>query len=74
MIHASDYTAERWPADERPGGQHVGTMPEGVRVTHKNTGLVAIVDVSRSGHINRAIALDMIMAGLTHPDFTRYAK
>lgn len=50
------------------GGQHVGT-DNGVKVTHKPSGIVAIVNSGRSQHTNRTIAVDMIMAALTHPKF-----
>lgn len=52
-----------------PGGQQVGTMPMGVEVRHKPTGLVARCQSDRSQHINRTIAMDMILAALTHPRF-----
>lgn len=53
---------------EHPGGQHVGT-PTGVRITHLPTGLVAVCKTERSQHRNKAIALDMILGGLTSPMF-----
>jgi protein subunit release factor A len=51
-----------------PGGQHVGTET-GVRVTHLPSGLSAECKTERSQHRNRAIALDMIMGGLTSPHY-----
>lgn len=49
-----------------PGGQHVGTMPYGVKITHLPTGLVAICEVERrSVHRCRQIAMDMLLGGLT---------
>ncbi len=50
------------------GGQHVGT-DNGVKVTHEPSGIVAIVNSGRSQHTNRTIAMDMIMAAITHPKF-----
>jgi protein subunit release factor A len=49
-----------------PGGQHVG-VETGIRVTHLPSGLTAECDSERSQHRNRAIALDMILGGLTSP-------
>ena len=51
-----------------PGGQHVGTSP-GVKITHLPTGLIAICDSNRSQHRNKAIAMDMLLGGLTSPGF-----
>ncbi len=51
-----------------PGGQHVGT-PTGVKVVHLPTGLIAICQNSRSQHRNRGVAVRMIEAALTDPDF-----
>jgi protein subunit release factor A len=50
------------------GGQHVGA-DSGVRVTHIPTGLVAECDSERSQHRNKQICLDMILGGLTSPNF-----
>ncbi len=67
-IPGSDLLIERWPVVP-VGGQHVGTGPNGVKITHLPTGLVAMCDTERSQHRNRTIALDMIMGGLTSPGF-----
>ena len=61
-----DIEISPWPVQT---GQVVG-VSVGVRVIHKPTGILAIVNHSRSQHINRAIALDMIESALTHPRFT----
>ena len=65
-IPLKDLTFESWPP-RAMGGQHVGTGPNGVKVTHLPTGLVACCDIARSQHINRLIAAYMILAALTHP-------
>lgn len=57
------YKIEMWPPRER-GGQHVGTGPHGIQVTHLETGLVAFCDVHRSPFKNREVALSMIEWGL----------
>lgn len=65
MINPEDLKVEvsrRYP----PGGQHVGTE-QGVKVTHLPSGLVAECRTERSQHRNKAIALDMILGGLTSP-------
>ena len=63
-----DLKIEVWPPRDR-GGQHVGTTSRGVRVEHLPTGLVAICTEASSQRINKEIAMDMIMAALTHPKF-----
>lgn len=47
-----------------PGGQHVGTYSR-IRVTHLPSGLMAECETERSQHRNKAIAIDMILGGLT---------
>ena len=58
----------RMKIDDARGGQHVGT-DYGVLVTHEPTGVSAYVNVGRSQHGNREIAIDMILSALTHPRF-----
>ena len=69
MIDPADLKVEHWPPRKPPGGQHVGTGPAGIKVTHLPTGIEACVDIGRSQFINREIAMDMILAALTHPRF-----
>lgn len=54
-----------------PGGQHVGIGRSGVKVTHMPSGTVAICESCRSQHLNRAVAIRMIEAAITDPDFGR---
>jgi protein subunit release factor A len=54
--------------DRGKGGQHVGTEC-GIRVTHLPSGLTAECKTERSQHRNKAIALDMILGGLTSPHY-----
>lgn len=56
------------PGIHQKGGQHVG-MPSGVQVTHIPSGVKAYVDIGRSQHTNKMIAMDMITAAITHPKF-----
>lgn len=69
LIDLEHLTIESWPPPKPPGGQHVGSGPSGVKVTHNPSGIVAFVDIGRSRFTNREIALDMIAAALTHPRF-----
>jgi len=46
------------------GGQHVGIIPRGVKVTHIPTGLFASCSVERSQMRNRDVCLEMIEYGL----------
>jgi len=69
MIDPSDIKTEAWPPRKSPGGQHVGSGPSGVKITHISSGIEAAVDIGRSQHINRLIAIEMIEAAITHPKF-----
>jgi peptide chain release factor 2 len=70
MTDISDEEIEIEPYPLRQiGGQHVGTGPSGVKMTHIPSGLVAIANSDRSQHRNRAIAYDMLMGGLTSPHY-----
>lgn len=69
MIPPEDVKVESWPPRKSMGGQHVGTGPSGVKVTHLPTGIEACVEISRSQFDNRSIAMDMILAAITHPRF-----
>ncbi|WBT40182.1 peptide chain release factor-like protein [Hyphomicrobium sp. DMF-1] len=51
------------------GGQHVGVDPCDVKVTHIPTGITATVGFCRSQHRNRIVAVGMIEAALTDPEF-----
>lgn len=53
---------------QSPGGQYAGTPPTAVRVTHLPTGLVAQA-YQRSQHRARGVAVRMIEAALTDPQF-----
>jgi protein subunit release factor A len=68
LIDPADVKVEHWPPRQK-GGQHVGVSPAGVKVTHLPTGIEAFVDIGRSQFINREIAMDMVLAALTHPRF-----
>ena len=65
MINDGDLQIEPWP--QRGGGQQVGPGPQGVKVTHEPTGITVTVDVGRSQHRNRMIALDALAGALTSP-------
>lgn len=67
LIRPEDLKVESWPPRPKPGGQHVGSGPSGVRVMHIPTGIKACVDLGRSQFTNREIAVNMIEAALTHP-------
>lgn len=60
---------EIYPPRENKGGQHVGYTSSGVKVTHLPSGIIAIVTNGRSQHINRMVALDMIVSAITHPNY-----
>ena len=58
-----DLKIESYP-DRKPGGQVVGIMTTGIRVTHLPTNLVASCEAQRSQTKNRVVALAMIEYGL----------
>lgn len=68
-IDQSDIRVESWPPQQSVGGQHVGTGPSGIKITHIPSGIEACVGIGRSPHVNRLIAIDMIEAAITHPRF-----
>ena len=51
------------------GGQHVGTGNTGVRLTHAPTGIIICVNVGRSQHRNKQIAMDALLGALTSPHY-----
>lgn len=65
-IPPEDLLIETYPPRQR-GGQHCGFSGSGVQITHLPSGLIAIAKHNRSQHRNKAVALDMILAGLTTP-------
>jgi peptide chain release factor 2 len=67
MIPSSDLRVES-VLPESLGGQHVGYTGSTVRVTHVPTGTVSQV-TSRSQHRARGVAIRMIEAALTDPEF-----
>lgn len=69
-VHASDLEISIWPPS-KVGGQHVGTS-NGVKIVHLPTGLEAVSIAERSQHLNRQIAMDMILGGITSPALRHY--
>ena len=66
MIDPKDLLIKPYPI-RGIGGQQVGTAC-GVMITHIPTEITAIVCTHRSQFKNRNIAMDMILAALTHKD------
>lgn len=66
-IPAEDLRVSAYP-DRQAGGQHVG-ISTGVEIEHIPTGTVARCRAARSQHTNKLIAMEMILAALTHPRF-----
>lgn len=56
------------PGIDARGGQHVRGH-SGVRITHIPSDMQAYVDIGRSQHDHKMIAMDMILAAITHPRF-----
>ncbi len=66
-IPVMDLRVSTWPPRDR-GGQHVG-ISSGIEIEHLPTGILARVDIGRSQFRNKEIAMDMILAAITHPRF-----
>ena len=64
MIDPAHLQVEVWPP-RQTGGQIVGTGPNGIRITHKPSGIIATCETERSQHKNKQIAMAMIEGGLT---------
>lgn len=62
-MNESDLKIESYPVIS-PGGQRVGVIRSGVKVTHVPTGLIAISDCERSQLKNKNVAMGMIEYGL----------
>lgn len=67
-----EYIIEHYPTT-KIGGQHVGKVSAGIKVTHKPSGLIAICDIERSQTKNRDIAIAMIEAGLEKINWNHHA-
>lgn len=70
MIPTEELKTETLRRDQR-GGQHVGSDPCDVKVTHIPTGISATVGCCRAQHRNRSIAIRMIELALDDPEFGR---
>jgi protein subunit release factor A len=58
-----EYIIEYYPP-RNAGGQHVGIISKGIKITHIPSGLIAICDMGRSQMRNKETAMRMIAAGL----------
>ncbi len=67
-MRPEDLKIETYP-DRKPGGQVVGLMSTGIRVTHLPTNLIASCEAQRSQSKNRLTALAMIEYGLAELDW-----
>lgn len=67
LIPPNDLKVEAVSSREK-GGQHVGYVNCPIKVTHLPTGISATVEM-RSQHRSRQVAVEMIEAALTSPNF-----
>jgi len=58
-----EYIIEYYPP-RNAGGQHVGIISKGIKITHIPSGLIAISECERSQLKNKNIAMGMIEYGL----------
>ena len=49
---------------EKPTGQQVGIPPHDIRVTHKDSGIIAQCGIYGSYHKNREVAMRMVSLGV----------
>lgn len=70
-IPAEDIKIEVYPIPgiHERGGQHC-SYPSGVRITHIASGVQAYVDIGRSQHINKMIAMDHDPCGDHSPEIS----
>jgi protein subunit release factor A len=68
-MNADDPRIEPWSLRNRRGGPACRHRPHGIKVTHMPSGIEACVDIGQSQFANRAIAIKMIEATITHPRF-----
>lgn len=68
MSDIKDLKIEYYPPVSK-GGQHVGVVRTGIKVTHIPTGLIAIVECERSQIKNRNIAIGMINHALNQMNY-----
>jgi protein subunit release factor A len=69
LINSDDLKIESWPPRQNLGGQHVGSGPDGIKITHLPSGIEVCVDIGRSRYTNRLIAIEMIECAITHPKY-----
>jgi len=62
-LTANDIITESYPPVTTEG-MSTGYIPFGIKITHKNSGLVAICDKHRSMHLNRDEALASLTASV----------
>ena len=75
ILDVTQLEIEIFPKWNTKGGQHTGSMPHGIHITHIPTGITASVNVENSQHKNLLIAQDMILAALTCPTYRKsYTK
>lgn len=63
LNNPQNFLIEPYPLHQK-GGQHVGVISTGIKITHIPSGLIAICNAARSQLKNRDIALNMIEVGL----------
>lgn len=69
MLNLDELKIECFPYGREMGGMHTNMSHSGVQITHVPTGTVARSEKARSQHLNKAVAMNMLEAALTHPYF-----
>ncbi len=59
MIKPEDVKIEAWPPAPT-GGMQIGRIPNGVKITHSESGISAICEQYRSQHKNRQGAMELL--------------
>lgn len=59
MDMSEEFEIEWWPP-KTTGGMQTGSIPKGVKITHKPTGSVVACNHARNQHQNRVLAMNFI--------------
>lgn len=66
-IDPKDLYLENYPPRAK-GGQHVGSIPVGIKITHIPTGISVVYDEERSQYKNKARALEILEKKLSEEE------
>lgn len=68
LIDPKDLKVEPYPVSP-PGGQHVGVISHGVKITHEPTEVIVMVNCERTQLKNRNLAISIINFALNQLNY-----